>query len=460
MWTRRAFINVLAAGAVAPATLAATPQPSLSGHHGGSRREELAAFQAFAEATHPRGAVAAADPQWRSRWQALALESGHLSDGQYFDRVRRALGWFHDGHTTVLPFEFVGGVPAPLATGPFQLALPLRLRVFDDGAWIVAAGGDGLPLLGGRLRRIGRQSVETLLQTLATEWPGNEAWAQRWSADTLVSPAFLHALGAIDDPRQPIAFEATAGDGKTVSVALAALDQPLPALDEVPRGQTPRAGWALAARGGNYVRDLGDGVIYTSIDDMDDVDGKTFEALTREVFAQLARLEARRLILDLRRNGGGNNFFGEPLRRGIGRSRCNRPGGLYVLAGPQTFSAAQNLANRLERETFALFVGGPTGGAPNHFGDARILAGPVTGITVMVSTLPWFDSYPQDQRPWILPDLPVPDRCDDWRAGRDRALETALDHRDDGAPDDLSRDRVFYFRRPSQQSAWKPFWRA
>jgi hypothetical protein len=37
-----------------------------------------------------------------------------------------------------------------------------------------------------------------------------------------------------------------------------------------------------------------------------------------------------------------------------------------ALTSPQTFSAAMNFATRLERETDALFVGEPTGGAPNH----------------------------------------------------------------------------------------------
>lgn len=459
MWTRRAFVRLLTAGAVAPAAVASTAPASVT-ERPRHRSTEVAAFQAFAESTHPRGALAARDDDWKRRWQMLALECDGLTDGQYFHRLRSALGWFSDGHTTVLPFEFVGGVPPPLANGPFRLALPLRLRVFDDGAWVVAAAGEAASLLGCRLSRIGRMSVEDLVRALATNWPGNEAWAHHWSAGTLVSPAFLQALDAIDDPERPIEFDAMDIHGQRVSRRVTPLDRALPRLQDLARVPTPREGWAQAAGGGNYVRDLGDGAAYASIDDMDDVEGKTFEQLTRDVFAQLARDDTRRLIIDLRRNGGGNNFLGEALRKGIGRSRCNRPGGLYVLTGPQTFSAAQNLANRLERETFALFVGEPTGGAPNHYGDARIMAGAETGLTAMVSSLPWFDSYPQDPRPWILPDLPVPDRCGDWRAGRDRALETVLAHRDDAAPEDWSLDRVFYFRRPSQQRGWAPFWRA
>jgi hypothetical protein len=116
----------------------------------------------------------------------------------------------------------------------------------------------------------------------------------------------------------------------------------------------------------------------------------------------------QRVVIDLRRNGGGNNFLLEALRKRIERSRFNRPGSLYVMISPRTFSAAQNAANRLERETFALFVGEPSGRAQNHFGDAQTTVGAATGITTHISTLPWFDSYPPDKRVWIMPDLPSP----------------------------------------------------
>jgi C-terminal processing protease CtpA/Prc len=167
-----------------------------------------------------------------------------------------------------------------------------------------------------------------------------------------------------------------------------------------------------------------------------------------------------RLVVDLRRNGGGDNYLAEALRKRIARSGFNRPGGLYVLTGPRTFSAAQNCATRLERETFATFVGEPTGGAPNHYGDATLFTGAITGISALVSTLAWFDSYPQDRRPWILPDLPVNDTFADWRAGRDPALQTALTHQGTAAADELEPSRIFYFGRESQKRDWRPFWRA
>ena len=167
----------------------------------------------------------------------------------------------------------------------------------------------------------------------------------------------------------------------------------------------------------------------------------------------------QRLIIDLRRNGGGNNFLFEALRKHVERSRFNRPGGLYVLISPQTFSAAQNATNRLERETFALFVGEPSGGSPNHYGDAQEAASSATGLAAAISTLPWFDGYPMDKRQWVAPDLPSPHLFADWREGLDPALRIAMTHLTNAPADEWSQASTFYFARQSQSVEWRPFWR-
>jgi C-terminal processing protease CtpA/Prc len=215
--------------------------------------------------------------------------------------------------------------------------------------------------------------------------------------------------------------------------------------------------WAKTAGGdGNYVRALPDRrALYLSIDAMEDAKDRSFADLTRQAFAAFDQPELDRLVVDLRRNGGGDNFNGEAMRKGIAHSRFNRPGGLYVLTSPQTFSAAQNLSTRLERETDALFVGAPTAGAPNHCGDAAVFTGASTGVTAIISSKRWSDSYPPDKRIWILPDLPVPNLFTDWAAGRDPVLDMALSHTVSGPTD----DRTFFFSRASQKGDWRPFWR-
>jgi hypothetical protein len=444
MLTRRAFAALASVTAVAGQAAAQTAS--------GPRRAEVETLRRFAEATHPRGRGAAADEDWRARWERLAAEADGLSIGAYFIRTRRALGWFKDGHTCVLPFEFVGGPPE----GPLQLALPFRARAFHDGIYVVAAKDEAAALNGARITRIGRMESAALVRAVAQDWPGSDAWAHRWAGYHFSKPALLEGLGAINDPAAPVVVEATLGT-RRVRVNLRPRIGAEEALADAPRARAPREAWAEVAGGGNYVRSVGR-AIYISCDAMQDLDA--FVAFTRQCFAAMESADADRVVFDLRRNGGGNNFLPEALRKRMLRSRFNRPGGLYVLTSPATFSAAQNPATRLERDSFAIFVGEPTGGAPNHYGDAQAFRGEASGLTSIVSTIPWFDSYPQDMRPWIAPDLHVPDTFADFSSGMDRAFDLALTHTTDAEANEIDEARIFYYERPSQGVEWRPFWRS
>lgn len=451
MINRRELLG-LAAAAAASSGAAPTPTRLRRKVHA-TRAGEMQALRTFAEATHPRGREARDDPEWKQHWARLEASADHLPDGAYFVEARRALAWFEDGHTTVLPFEYLGKMPDAFAAGVFGLHLPWKLKVFDDGVHVAAATQPHADALGAPVERIGRLAVPELMHALDATWPGNCAWSQNWAGLALASPAQLQGLGALSAAQAPLPVTVA---GREISLQAARTP---PTLTDVTRTKSPRETWADAIGRGNYVKMLPDRrALYLSIDEMDDVDGATFEQLTREAFEAMESPAAERLIIDLRRNGGGNNFLGEPLRKHIERSRFNAPGRLFVMTGPATFSAAQNLANRLERETFATFVGGPTGLSPNHYGDAKNFTGPATDLTALVSTLPWFDSYPQDKREWIMPDALVPTTFADWQAGRDPALDAALGDKVIGLPDDLSRDRVFYYRRASQKQEWKTFW--
>jgi hypothetical protein len=418
-----------------------------------SRRAEVEAYVRFAETTHPRGREAAADPVWRARADHLVQGADAMSYAAYAVRMLELAAWFGDGHTTFFAFA--------LDQGPFALRTPLQVRAFYDGLYVVEAKDEASPLLGARITSVCGAPVRDLMQRFAAFWPANNrAWVHHDAGLLFYTPGLLHGLGLLkgaDDAALPI--EASFADGRTIRASLhprvgadkdraaAARTKSLPEL------------WAAQAGKGNYVRVLADrGCAYVSFDDLQ-VPITEFMAFTREVVALADRAEVRRLIIDLRRNGGGNNFLAEPLRRELERSRFNVSGGLYLLIGPATFSAAQNFTTRVERETFALFVGEPSGGAPNHYGDGRPFSGPASGLRGQVSSLPWFDSYPSDHRLWTAPDLAAPRMFEDWRAGRDLPLETALSHAPSSQSED-SKDRVFYFDRESQKQAWTPFWLA
>ena len=135
------------------------------------------------------------------------------------------------------------------------------------------------------------------------------------------------------------------------------------------------------------------------------------------------------LIVDVRANGGGNNTTFGPLIQALQSPSINRPGVLFGLIGRHTFSAAGNFVTVLQRDTRAILVGEPTGGAPNQYGDARNVALPHhPGILVRIATRYHSFGGPNDKRLTHEPQLSVPLRARDYFAGQDPVLRAALEY--------------------------------
>jgi hypothetical protein len=439
MITRRDFSLLLSGSLAAPAALAAAPVPAL-------RPAEARRLQKYAETTHPRGWEAAADPAWRSGWDRLAAEADDLTTEAWVMGLMARLAWFRDGHTTI--YTYMVKLPG------FDLDLPITASPFFDGLYVTAAKAEGAALLGGRIVRVDGVAVEQVLRAFAAVWPANNAAGVYHHADLALKPAVLRGarLAGPAAASAPVTLEAEV-EGAVVKVALTPRPGGGDALVALSRKLWPIETWRPGAQA-NFVHADGK-VLVIAFDRLSDKRDSIL-AFVRDAFAAMETPEIERVVLDLRRNDGGSNLMGEGLRRYLERSRFNRPGGLYVLTSGKTFSAAQNLTSRIERETWAIFVGEPSGGAPNHYGDAMPFQ--ADGFPAYVSTLPWFDSHPLDKRIWTMPDVLVPLRFADWAAGRDAAMEAALAHIDNRTLDDLSEARTMYSDRPSQKTEWKPFW--
>ena len=100
---------------------------------------------------------------------------------------------------------------------------------------------------------------------------------------------------------------------------------------------------------------------------------------TRDSRASLARgscgwpesLRFRRLIVDVRQNGGGNNRTYRPLLQRCGTSGSSGVRAPVVLTGRTTFSAAGNFVAEVAQSTRARLIGEPPGGAREPVGRLR-----------------------------------------------------------------------------------------
>ena len=131
----------------------------------------------------------------------------------------------------------------------------------------------------------------------------------------------------------------------------------------------------------------------------------------------------RKLVIDVRHNGGGDNTTYSPLLDLINERPLR--GKVVLLLGRMTFSAAGNFAAAVDNQTKARLVGEPSGGAPNQWGDRQAIDLPVVGLTAYVAGY-WVEVAPRDKRPAVQPTVRVEPTVADFLAGRDPVLRRAL----------------------------------
>ncbi|MCH8905226.1 MAG: tetratricopeptide repeat protein [Bacteroidetes bacterium] len=152
-------------------------------------------------------------------------------------------------------------------------------------------------------------------------------------------------------------------------------------------------------------------------------DSESIKDFYARVFRFIEENEVERLIIDLRLNGGGNNFNNKAVITGIMKSeKINQPGRLFVVLGRRTFSAAQNLVNEMENYTEVIFVGEPTAENVNFFGDTNIERLPNSDLPIRLSHAWWQDKPPWDKRQWTVPNYAVDLSFEDYITNHDPVM--------------------------------------
>lgn len=379
---------------------------------------------------------------------ALKRRLGSLSPHGAALETQRLLAMAWDGHTewAALPSSLQGRW------------LPLIFRPFEEG-WFVRTGDPSYRKLFGKpITRLAGVPIQQAVRRVSPYVSGdNDIGKLDDAADLLRNVLVLDALGLTTGVSEEVPVSVLEDDGAETTVLVRVtgdswVQEEWRDVDEV---VNPDATEPLYRRlEGNYACAwLPDNqvlyVLFSAVRDDDDLSIADFFS---RVYDFARQVEPARFVLDIRENSGGNLELNGPVLRGlIANRRLDRPGRLFVVIGPDTYSAAMNLAVLLERHTHALFVGAPTGATPNHFGDTRVVELPDSGIQVEISELYWQNSDPRDIRPWITPDLVANPSAAALIAGWDPAMEAILRVR---APESLAAHfgaPMTRWRRPSQR---------
>lgn len=370
---------------------------------------------------HPNFYTKTSVEEFESALGDLFERIGTIDDQLMAIEVSRLVALGGDAHTTVGFGEI----------GADMRQLPIRLMVMEDGVFVTQAVDTHEEHIGSRVVSINSVPIDEVLDRVsmlfAYENESKRMGTSAWYATLL--PA-LRAVDVIGDHHATELVVALSKEDEVHTHTLDTIDGHTGArwVSFVHQLEQP---WALAYRkqGGYYQSDFipEHRAFYIAYNRCREAPDLPMAQFVEFVMSKCDELDAHRIIIDLRFNGGGDETVIWPLWQALEKSeRFRDPGDIIGLISRQTFSSAMSNSHQLRDNCGAILIGEPTGGKPNHFGQLSRFELPHSGLTISHSTR-WFQKIEGDPDA-VHPDVLIPWRSVPTFAGQDPVMEAALNY--------------------------------
>lgn len=346
------------------------------------------------------------------KYHAIFNEIPKLSNEQILLRYKQFVSLAGDGHTMLSD------------PGDFH-RYPLDFFIFGKQVILIQSEAKYKQALGLQLLSINNFPITQIRDSLNSiiDHGESKTYLLKQQTDRLGVYEYLSAFGFISN-RDSAVFEFQDGK-KTIELKVAAIPahqsvdwqwafRPLPLfLENGMESSTPIAHKSIRSDT-YYINFAG----YPSWED--------FEKITTTIYDSLNHQKARKIIIDMRLNGGGNFDKGLKLMLPLFLNyNALHPGtSYYVLIGRRTFSAGMSNAVHFKDCLNAILVGEPTGARPNGYQEIKWFKLPYSKLEVSCSLL--FYSFQQKNTDGVLPDKTIMPLFKAYSEGRDPALDWIL----------------------------------
>lgn len=273
-----------------------------------------------------------------------------ISDAEFYLMISKAAALADNGHTNA-------------SSRPLQRqfnSIGAKLFWFADGLFIVRADADHGARVGSRVRQIEGRSVKAVEEELRRYRGGPNSWRKLAMPMMIETPAIMHAAGLSKSPKT-ITFSLEKSNGETAEIAFKA--SPSKQASDLPfrQGWMTLQGETLPGENDEWVRTL-DGKSKNVATYLKDTDAPLFQSIaanghyvrtqsgfgteiqsTKEFLDEslqgIADASLDYLVVDNRWNAGGDYLQSIDFAKRAPR-KVKDGGKLYIIVGPQTFSAA------------------------------------------------------------------------------------------------------------------------
>ncbi len=334
----------------------------------------------------------------------LKAELPQLRDGQIHLRLARILASGHVAHNM--------GYIKP------NRVLPLAIEWLADGPMIVAGSADLKLIIGSRVVKIGSYTAAEFLKAVEPYISyETEGWKRVRAAELFQNANLLEELGAVQNGSVALTLEGASGTF-VQTVATVASTNAWMSLREA-LGLPVLLALSKPEQSYYWYDFMSTDTLYIQYNRCAHDPKQPFGDFVTKVFAESDERRARRVVVDLRFNTGGNSAVIRPLIDAL-KKREKTLGVPLVLIGPITFSSGVLGARDFRKKARARLVGSPTGGWQGGYGESPNRKLPNSGFEFQW-TIKKFGSGRE-----IKPDITVEPTFEDVRAGRDAVLDAAL----------------------------------
>ncbi len=434
MYPRVAVLSVLIA--------AASPAQTLSPEQ---RLADLRQVVQTLPRVHPSLYAVQPQAQFEAAAARLEADNARLATVEFYTRLATLIASAGDSHTGLTVAD-AAGANLGFAT------LPLRLRWFTDGVFVIAAPSNRQRLLGAAVEAVNgiptAEAITRLTPLIAHE---NEFWLRARMPSVLVNYGLLRGMGLVAGA-DPVRYRLRLASGEITTEEFRVENATLVFALDAGGGFAPFNARNAAL---NYWSEYhaASRTFYIRYRACQEQAGRPFEQFAAATLAALDANPVETLVFDLRENGGGDSNLIVPLLLGLSvripRLRENSRFAFYGIADGGTFSSGvQNTeflkidddwAKQLAGQSglAAILVGEGTGGKPSHFGEVEAFSLGASRLTVQHSTR----AFPH--QPWIpdrdsvYPDVMLRLRASDYFTRHDAwmALAQAGSRRLPAAPE-------------------------
>jgi len=381
--------------------------------------------------THPNPFFASAHDEFTDSVDSLLDGLADMSDDDIVVELMRITSRLKDGHTRLHGRHLT------------KSWFPVRMYEFEDGIFITAIHEDYADAIGSKVITIGNFSAEESLGRIKDIAAHDNEHSLKYSAPMyLTMTSIMNGLDIVDDPNcLKMTIEKEGQSSELILPANAYesdndfkwywMFNSVPAekfVRHIDHVKIPlvyrnleRFYWF------EYLEK--EHTVYMCFNLCDDSTDENFLVFNTRLWKFIESSQAKRLIIDLRNNIGGNNQILLPLiHETIMHKDINTRENLHVIIGRKTWSASMHCATWFERHTNAAFIGEPTASAPNHYADPVSFTLPNSKIELLVSRYYWQNGWPWDERICIEPEIFVKLHSHEYFGCRDPVLEILLEN--------------------------------